>query len=184
MWRGFGKIKCLEELQTRNKPPTLKIRRIAETVSYWTNQTAGFHFPNDCVGNANPALGWSDSLESVVRNSFAGIKAIFNTCLLGLGRGLIARAQNKQLSAWLLLNIHYFPSESGPVETGPTGLAATGMLRLQQCLQPHPQVSDAVRHNAWTDCFLVPCVILIASLRETVRINANAWDSRIMRETW
>ena len=28
--------------------------------------------------------------------------------------------------------------------------------------------------NAWTDCFLVACVRLIASMRESVRISANA----------
>ena len=39
---------------------------------------------------------------------------------------------------------------------GTDGSAASEpQLRPVQRLQPHPQVSDAVRHNAWTDRFLV-----------------------------
>ena len=69
-----------------------------------------FWFLERLFGKCYSALGWG-SLESIGRGSFTVIKVKSNRCLPRLGSRLSAFTWNKQLSAWLLLNIHYFPFE-------------------------------------------------------------------------
>ena len=94
-----------------------------------------FWFPEWLFGNCYSALGWG-SLESIGRGSFAAIKLNSNKCLQRLGSRLIAFTRNKKLSAWLLLNIHYFPCEKWPGwnQTYRTGGYGHGYMLLQTVL--------------------------------------------------
>ena len=92
----------------------------AETASYLTNDSAWcttpvkFDFPNDRLVNANPALGWWGLSECVGRDSFTSVKdskwTSKHVCYAKVADWLRA-CETSNLSGWLSLNIHHFPSE-------------------------------------------------------------------------
>ena len=135
-YNGFRKIKRVEELQTQKanaenscgKTQHLHLHRSVQTASHWTNDSAQSTTPiliSQTIVWEMQTLPWDDGSHQRASVEISSLPSKRNsTCVCHtLVADWLRVGETSKLSAWLLLNIHYFPSEkwSGWNRTNRTG---------------------------------------------------------------